>query len=251
MVCTLPMAPSQIHSQKHADGVEGVPLVAHLRDDLVLLGGLHQLADLVDRVRQRLLAVDVLAALDGGHGGHRVGMVGRGDDDRVDLLVHLVEHLAEVAELLGLGIVLEGVGGASCRSPRRTAPRCCCRRRRCPRRRPPCPPTPMPAMFSFSLGGVWPLCATAWRGTIITAAAPAAEATNSLRVTTGFFFIDLSLSVGKVCPLVENAGVGMEPAGWTNGPSPVLQSGRLTGGPVQKSMSYTARGLKSLLVGAN
>ncbi len=36
---------------------------------------------------------------------------------------------------------------------------------------PPCPPTPMPAMFSFSLGGVSPLPASTWRGTMVQAAA--------------------------------------------------------------------------------
>ncbi len=94
-----------------ADRVERVPLVAELRDDVVLLGGLHQLADLVDRVGQGLFAVDVLAALDGGHRRHCVGMVGRADDDRVDLLVDLVEHLAEIAVLPGLGPLFEGGGG--------------------------------------------------------------------------------------------------------------------------------------------
>ena len=62
-------------------------------------------AGFVDRVRQRLLAIDVLAhlaspsiAADG------VRVVGRADGDRVDLVAHLVEHLAEVVELaLALG----------------------------------------------------------------------------------------------------------------------------------------------------
>jgi len=52
-------------------------------------------------VRQRLLAVDVHAQLDGRHRGRGVKMVGRGDEHRVDLLVHLVEHLAVVGEGLG------------------------------------------------------------------------------------------------------------------------------------------------------
>ncbi len=38
----------------------------------------------------------------------------------------------------------------------------------------PWPPTPMPAMFSFSLGEVRPLTATAQRGTMVTEARPAA-----------------------------------------------------------------------------
>jgi hypothetical protein len=73
-----------------------------LRHDLVVLGGLHQGADLADGMGQGLLAIDVLAPLDGRHGRHGVRMVGRADDHRVDLVRHLVEHLAEV--LIDLGV---------------------------------------------------------------------------------------------------------------------------------------------------
>ena len=92
---------------QQAARLEGVALVAHLRDDLVFLGGLGHRAAFGDRVGQRLLAVDVLAVLHGGDRGHGVVMVGRGDHDGVDLFGHLVEHLAEVAELLRLGMVVE------------------------------------------------------------------------------------------------------------------------------------------------
>ena len=51
---------------------------------------------LVDRARQRLLAIDVFAQLHGRHRGHRVGIVGRADHHGVDLAVQLVEHLAEI-----------------------------------------------------------------------------------------------------------------------------------------------------------
>ena len=40
MVCTLPMAPSRIHSHQQAARLEGVALVAHLRDDLFSLAAL-------------------------------------------------------------------------------------------------------------------------------------------------------------------------------------------------------------------
>ncbi len=75
----------------------------------MLPGGQAQLAGFPHVVGQRLLRVDVLADLDRHHGGDGVGVIGRGDGDGVDLLAHLVEHLAEVGELSGLG-VLGGFG---------------------------------------------------------------------------------------------------------------------------------------------
>ena len=57
---------------------------------------------LVDAVRQRLLAVDVLVQLDRHHGGAGVTVVRDGDEHRVDLLVQLVEHLAVV--VIGLDL---------------------------------------------------------------------------------------------------------------------------------------------------
>ena len=89
--------------------LEGHALVAHLRGDLVLARGLGQGAGFVEGAGQRLLAVDVLAPLDGRHGDDRVRVVGRADDDRVDALLP-VEHLAEVLVLGGLGVLLERVG---------------------------------------------------------------------------------------------------------------------------------------------
>ena len=71
-----------------------MPLVAHLGDHLiVLLGFLRQQAHLVDRVTQRLLAIDVLALLDGMHGRGEVNVIGRRDGHSVDLVPDLVEHL--------------------------------------------------------------------------------------------------------------------------------------------------------------
>ena len=96
---------------KHADRVGRMPLVAQLRDHLVLGGGLHQRADFADRVRQRLLAVDVLAALDGRHRHHGVRVIGGGHDYRIDGLLHPVEHFAEVLELPGGGVFLAETGG--------------------------------------------------------------------------------------------------------------------------------------------
>ena len=86
-----------------AQPVFGRALVAHLRGHLLLGGHLAHHAGLVDRVRQRLLAVDVLAHLHGHDRGRGVRVVGRADGDGVDLLAHLREHLAEVVVLLGVG----------------------------------------------------------------------------------------------------------------------------------------------------
>ena len=70
---------------------------------------------------------------------------------------------------------------------RRTGPRCS-RRPRCERRREPMPPTPMPAMFSFSLGGVWPGPPSTWRGTMVMAAAACAggERLAAIELVGGF-----------------------------------------------------------------
>ena len=89
-------------------------LVAQLGHDLVLAGRFHHRADLVDGVGHRFFAVDVLAAFHGCDGCHGVHVVGSGDQHRIDTLVHLVVHLAEVAEDLGLrepGQILPGALG--------------------------------------------------------------------------------------------------------------------------------------------
>jgi hypothetical protein len=93
------------------DAVGGVALVAHHGLDFVLLGGLGEGAGLPDVMRQRFLREDVLAALHGRHRGGEVRVVGRGDDDDVDVGGELVEHHAEVAELGNGGEVREfGLG---------------------------------------------------------------------------------------------------------------------------------------------
>ena len=86
-----------------ADRLAAIALVAHLRQDLLLPGGLGQGIALGDVVGQRLLAEDVLAVVDGADGRRGVVVVGRGDQDHVEVLVALVEHLAIVVEDLGLG----------------------------------------------------------------------------------------------------------------------------------------------------
>ena len=73
------------------------PLVgALLHDALVLAGRGHDLARFEHVVRARLLHVDVLARLAGPDRLHGVGVVRRGDGNRVDALV--LEHLPDIHE---------------------------------------------------------------------------------------------------------------------------------------------------------
>ena len=100
-----------LHELHHAAVVVvGVDLRAHLRDELLLPGDLGHDAGLVHRVRERLLAVAVLAQLHGHDGRRGVGMVRRADHHRVDLAVHLVQHLAEVLVPLGRRELLKCLG---------------------------------------------------------------------------------------------------------------------------------------------
>ena len=88
---------------EHANVLAAVPLVAQLRHDFAFAGRLHHEPDFADAVGQRLLAVDVLAQLHGHDRGQGVVMIGDGDEDGVDVLMDLVEHLAIVVELLDAG----------------------------------------------------------------------------------------------------------------------------------------------------
>ena len=85
-------------------------LVAHLGGDLRLTGGLGQGAGFVNRVGERLLDIDVFAGANGRHGDHCVGVVGRGDDDGVNVLL-LVKHFAVVAKHSCLWVFLERLSG--------------------------------------------------------------------------------------------------------------------------------------------
>ena len=99
--------PDRFAQQAHL--LAGLALVAHLRRDLVLARRLRHRAGLIHGVRQRFLAVDMLTAFDGCHGGHRVAVVRRRDDHSVDVRILLVQHFPEV-------FVLPGVRVASKRS---------------------------------------------------------------------------------------------------------------------------------------
>ena len=81
--------------------VAGVDLRAHLRDGFLLGGQAAHLPHFVDRMGQRLFAIDVEPAPQRPHDGNGVRVVGRRDDDGVEVLL-LVEQLAEVDVGLGL-----------------------------------------------------------------------------------------------------------------------------------------------------
>ena len=75
-------------------------LVPHLRDDFILRGCRAHLSRLVDRVCQRLLAVNVFAELHRGESDRRVHVIGRRDNHGIErLVVRIVEQLAIVEVL--------------------------------------------------------------------------------------------------------------------------------------------------------
>ena len=119
----------------HAIAFVGEALVAHLGGNLVLHRRLLEQARLPRSARQRLLAVDVLAALHAMQGHRGMHEVGDADGARVDVFL-LVEHDAEIfifGELFELLHVRRGAVG----DRHRTAPRCSrCARLRSSRRRP-------------------------------------------------------------------------------------------------------------------
>lgn len=82
-------------------------LIAHLRDDAKLLLGTHQQLRLPVGMRQRLLDEDVLLHRHREHRRREVRVIRRRDTDRVDVALHLLQHLAEVRELRHAGELLE------------------------------------------------------------------------------------------------------------------------------------------------
>ena len=81
-------------------------LVAHLSGGFGLTGHGAQLAGLGNVMGERFLAIHGLAELHCEHGGRRVVMVGRGNEDRVNLLADLVKHHPVIGEHLQFGCVL-------------------------------------------------------------------------------------------------------------------------------------------------
>jgi len=85
----------------------GVTLVTHLGDDAEFFLTADEDFGFFEGVGQGLFDIDVLAKGHGLNGGGEVGVVGSGDGDGVDVIAHLVEHLAEVVEAFGIGMSLE------------------------------------------------------------------------------------------------------------------------------------------------
>src|SRR5271165_6686398 len=69
-------------------------MVAHLRADALLPGSLAHQARLPDRMRERLLAIHMLAQPHGHYRRRRVMMVGSGNNHGVDLRPEILEQLA-------------------------------------------------------------------------------------------------------------------------------------------------------------
>ena len=78
--------------------VLGMDLRPHLGRDLRLRREVGHRAGLIDRVGQRLLAIDMLAHAKRHRGGRRMHMIGRADDHGVEPAG--LQHLAEVGVLL-------------------------------------------------------------------------------------------------------------------------------------------------------
>ena len=88
----------------------GRSLIAHLRGHFRLAGDLGHAAGFPQTVRQRLLAINSLPFFHGADRRRRVRVVGRAHRDGVDLSRHLVEQVAKVIKLLGVGKTLRGFG---------------------------------------------------------------------------------------------------------------------------------------------
>jgi hypothetical protein len=76
--------------------IASAPLVAHLSGHFFLLGDLAHHARFINRVSERLLAIDVFAHSHGHDTGRCVDVVRGADHDGVDLFSHLLEHLPVV-----------------------------------------------------------------------------------------------------------------------------------------------------------
>src|SRR4051812_39798321 len=76
-------------------------LVAELCHYFVLPRSLHEFSHLMNGMREGFLAINVLAALHCRHRHNGVAMVRYPNRDRVDLLVHRIEHFPEIIESFG------------------------------------------------------------------------------------------------------------------------------------------------------
>ena len=95
------------------DVSDRVTLDAELGGDLLFAGKVGHDSYLLNRMSHRFFAVEMLAKLQCRNGGVEVGMVRGADGDRVDVLGHRIEHLAEIVELFRLGKLGVGVPGSA------------------------------------------------------------------------------------------------------------------------------------------
>ena len=87
----------------------GMALNARLHDGfgVPLFGGYH-CSHLMDRVRQRLLAVDVFAHFHRRYGGVGMGVVGGAHHHRIHRFVHFLEHRAPIVKAFRRWVLLHG-----------------------------------------------------------------------------------------------------------------------------------------------
>jgi len=74
------------------DVVARMPLVAHLGGDARFPGHLRELAGFINRAREGFLAVNAFAGFHRRHRGHRVDVVRRRDQDRVNIPIRAFQH---------------------------------------------------------------------------------------------------------------------------------------------------------------
>jgi len=103
-------APNQLHPSTQT--VLGASLVAHLRNHFVLRRRLAHHSRFMHGASQRLLAINVLAALHRRHRGNYVRMIRCGDEHRLNLLIHGIEHPPEVFERFSLRILLKDIASS-------------------------------------------------------------------------------------------------------------------------------------------
>ncbi len=89
----------------------GAALDAHLGGGFGAAGFGGDEARFVDGVSEWLGGVDVLAGSEGAKSDGSVGVVGRGDDDGVDILFFFIEHFAKIAVNARAGVFAEDGGG--------------------------------------------------------------------------------------------------------------------------------------------
>ncbi len=92
--------------------IRGMALISHLGHHLVIPRRLLERSGLPHIMHQGFFNVDVLSHLHRRQGGDEVGVVRRGDQHRVDLTSHFIQHHPEIPKALGTGVFPETAGRA-------------------------------------------------------------------------------------------------------------------------------------------